>query len=274
MSQIQTTMFRDIFKSSLHCFDVELIAPIFRIPFPIMSHNETVPEELNLLGRSLLETIEIKWHRNWNKKREAMFHVAILILVFLLFGLGSLLIVDREHTNSGHEHVYHCGNSPTEANSNGCSFDVMSFTWLPAKCFDEPLIEDFLGQRNWTWYLDGHGQQKANEADVRNGIHNEVYVSWEYHLMHCTYMWRKMHWAVLQGLDSLDGYIGNPAHTEHCGEMLLGGFETASPQVTNTMIYTKFPACGKDGLHSGWYRIVDGKRSFSMPAGKHHHDMP
>jgi hypothetical protein len=136
------------------------------------------------------------------------------------------------------------------------------------------LMEDFLGQRNWTWYLDGHGQQKADEVDVRNGIHKEVYVSWEYHLMHCTYMWRKMHRALLQDLDSLDGYIGNLGHTEHCGEMLLGGFETAPSQETNTMIYAKFPACGKGGLQSGWYRIVDGERSFSMPAGKNHHHIP
>jgi hypothetical protein len=236
-----------------------------------MPHNQMILEDVNLLEKSLQEPTESKWQGNWTKKTKAMLHLAIMISIFLLFGLGRLLIADKEHTNGGNERVYHCGNSPAEAISNGCSFDVMSFTWLPEQCFDEPLMEDFLGQRNWTWHLDGHGQQQADEAAVRKGTHSELYVSWEYHLMHCTYMWRKLHRAVLQDLDSLDGYIGNLAHTEHCGEMLLGGFKTAPSQETNTMIYTKFPACGKDGLRSGWYRIVDGERSFSMPAGKHHH---
>ena len=50
----------------------------------------------------------------------------------------------------------------------------------PAKCFDEPLMDEFLALKNWTWYLDARGQKKADAATVRNGQYNEIFVSWEY----------------------------------------------------------------------------------------------
>lgn len=240
-----------------------------------MSQESLVSEDIDLLEKSRLERIEYKWQQNWSKKTKMMLHLATLASICILLGFGALLVLDRNSNNVNS--FYHCGDSPADAVANGCFFDVMSFTWVPQECFNGPLMLDFLAQRNWTWYLDGQGQQQADETAVRNGAYNEVFVSWEYHLTHCVYMWQKMHHAILHGdpyLESLDGYIGRIGHTEHCGQMLLGGHDNSgSLQETNTMIYTKYPACGKDafrGMGPGWYRIVDGERSFTMPAHKHH----
>lgn len=166
-----------------------------------------------------------------------------------------------------HSSIFHCGESPAEAITRGCNFDIMSFAWLPTPCFDRELMEEFLGLRQWTWYTDKDGQTVASELNIREGKYNEIFVSWEYHLVHCTYMWRKMHRALLQGgLDAVDGYIGSLHHTEHCSNMLLGYRDAVN--VLNTFIYVKYPACGRgayqlDGV--GYYRVVDGNKSFSIP---------
>ena len=50
-----------------------------------------------------------------------------------------------------------CGNSSHEALSLGCSFDVISFAWLPDRCSDKELVDDFLALKHWNWYLDAGG---------------------------------------------------------------------------------------------------------------------
>lgn len=191
-----------------------------------------------------------------------MLMLGIMAIIWILQFMMSTYNATEYHSS-----IFHCGDSPAEAIARGCNFDIMSFAWLPAPCFDRDLMEEFLGLRQWTWYTDKDGQTVANEVDIREGQYNEIFVSWEYHLVHCTYMWRKMHRALLQGgLEAVDGYIGSLHHTEHCSNMLLGYHETSN--VPNTFIYAKYPACGKgayklDGV--GYYRVVNGNKTFSIP---------
>ncbi|KAK5994537.1 hypothetical protein PT974_05015 [Cladobotryum mycophilum] len=133
-----------------------------------------------------------------------------------------------------------CGNSPTEAMEAGCRFDLMSFTWSRPQCFDGELVDEFLALQNWTWWLDAYGNQEVPLETVALGVYSPLFVTWEYHLFHCTYMWRKMHRAVLNGAP-LDSYVLNLDHTLHCGHMLLN--RTAQLQERNTAIITKYPSC-------------------------------
>ncbi|KAK0648547.1 hypothetical protein B0T16DRAFT_456016 [Cercophora newfieldiana] len=149
----------------------------------------------------------------------------------------------------------HCGNTTTTARALGCHFDPMSFSWLPAPCYDAELTTQFLGFQPWQWFSSPEGlsanttsarrdKEEVPREDVLRGENEYLYVSWEYHKLHCTYMWRKMHRAVL-GMAEMDGYIGNYHHTEHCEEILTRqgmGDEDGSKGLT--VIRRKFVSCG------------------------------
>ena len=137
-----------------------------------------------------------------------------------------------------------CGSTPSEARARGCHFDIMSFCWLPDRCYDEELSEEFQAHKTWEWYLDQNLTVPISQDDALSGEFAELYVDWEYHILHCTYMWRKMHRATMgPGVSAIDGYIGSARHTEHCGEMLLMNRDL-SLGTFNTVIRRKYPACG------------------------------
>lgn len=133
-----------------------------------------------------------------------------------------------------------CGSSPAEAIERGCRFDAMSFSWLPLQCFDSQLVAEFLALRDWHWYLDSTGRQEVLANEVKLGTHDQLFVTWEYHLNHCTYMWKKLHRAILQD-GPIDGYIGNYNHTLHCAEVLVGDGVPLTEK--NTFIFIKYPTC-------------------------------
>jgi hypothetical protein len=138
-----------------------------------------------------------------------------------------------------------CGSNSTAALSFGCVFDPMSFSWLPPPCYDAELTSEFLQLKRWEWYFDVNNTAPAPLEEVLRGDHPKLYVSWEYHLYHCTYMWRKMHRALLAERP-LDGYIGSYEHTGHCEGRLL---EQGVPlNRTGSFLMEKFPACGSVSL--------------------------
>ncbi|KIX03841.1 uncharacterized protein Z518_07394 [Rhinocladiella mackenziei CBS 650.93] len=114
-----------------------------------------------------------------------------------------------------------CGSSRDDAVSRGCQFDIMSFSWLPPACYDEALAIEFAGLRGWQYFRDENRTTGIPRKEVALGQYDLLYVSTEYHVLHCTYMWRKMHRAVLKAAP-IDGYIGEYNHTKHCEEVLVG----------------------------------------------------
>ncbi|KAJ5083622.1 hypothetical protein N7456_013049 [Penicillium angulare] len=132
-----------------------------------------------------------------------------------------------------------CGESREEARALGCHFDPVSFSWLPSSCYDGDLTEEFLGLKDWEWFVDSDGSSASRDT-VMEGGYDELYVSWEYHLLHCTYAWRKMHRAILSGRP-MDNYIAKYNHTAHCEHMLLA--QWIERNTTNTIIQTKFVSC-------------------------------
>jgi hypothetical protein len=136
-----------------------------------------------------------------------------------------------------------CGSSPAEARNLGCRFDVMSFSWLPAPCYDEELVEDFLSRKQWIYYRRPLSNDFGNQVpmdEVLAGDYERLFVTWEFHKAHCAYMMRKLHRAILAGL-LLDGYIGNYNHTKHCTEAMME--EGTDPNYIMTKIFTKYPSC-------------------------------
>ncbi|KAE8152274.1 hypothetical protein BDV25DRAFT_138089 [Aspergillus avenaceus] len=137
-----------------------------------------------------------------------------------------------------------CGSTPSEARKAGCNFDVISFCWLPDACYDAELSRQFDDENRLEWFLDANRTLPLAHDEIMSGEYTGLYVNWEYHLRHCTAMWKKMHRAVLGGgRDAVDGYIGVYEHTEHCEKMLLGD-RSIEWDVINTRIAVKFPDCG------------------------------
>ena len=133
-----------------------------------------------------------------------------------------------------------CGSSPSEAIKHGCRFDPTSFSWLHRDCYDEELVEQFLSQEAWEWFEDEEATVPIELEAALEGKHHHLYVSWEYHLTHCTFMWKKLHRALLRR-GAIDDYIGDLGHTGHCSRMLLtDGINRTS---ANTIIRRKFTTC-------------------------------
>ncbi|RHZ66772.1 uncharacterized protein CDV56_109300 [Aspergillus thermomutatus] len=171
------------------------------------------------------------------------------------------------------ERLFRCGTSAAEAKAAGCHFDLMSFSWLPPACYNEDLTNDFLNYTNWQWSLDAEGQHLVSKEFVQQGDFEFLFTSYEYHVVHCVFMWKKTHQAILDGgFDHLDGYIAGLGHTGHCGEMLLD--RATDLQSWGTPGWTKFPACGRGvlELEHGWYRMHNGEKAWGMPGAGGHHD--
>jgi hypothetical protein len=138
-----------------------------------------------------------------------------------------------------------CGSTPVEARERGCRFDVNSFCWLPAPCDDEALAREFEQLAAWEWFRDENKTQPLSGEQVATGEFTDLHVSWEYHLQHCTFMWRKLHRAILGrgGKAAVDSYIGEMKHTRHCADMLLN-YRDEPLDTFDTFIVVKFPHCG------------------------------
>ena len=151
--------------------------------------------------------------------------IYVMVALLALFGIfGSVFISPRPSTgliNSTAASWKHCGSSPVEALQNNCVYDFIAGAFVPKACFDAELEDEFLKLKDWHFYGDGDGQQELSVESIKlNGGTEPMFVSVEYHWIHCTYTWRKLHRSRLFGTP-IDDHIGNYSHTGHCGQGLV-----------------------------------------------------
>ncbi|KAL7798031.1 hypothetical protein V8C37DRAFT_368433 [Trichoderma ceciliae] len=173
--------------------------------------------------------------------------LVVLVIAVIVISLSSPTIITKTLTQFNPTTtgvmVKPCGSTPDEARSRGCHFDVISFCWLPSQCYDSLLSEDFDSMNHLEWYLDPNRTQPLTHDQIMTGEYTGLYVNWEYHVRHCTAMWKKMHRAFMgEGRKAVDGYIASYAHTKHCEHMLLSS--NIAYEVINTRIAVKYPDCG------------------------------
>jgi hypothetical protein len=213
------------------------------------------------------EALKGRWQALSNGPKQLKTYTRCLIIISIPLAIVLIWVLIRDAIKVDHP-LTSCGHSTAEALSLGCSFDVMSFAWLPTRCFDEELTNGFLALRNWQWYLDADGVKSVDFSSVAGAAYDELYVTQEYHMYHCTYMWRKMHRASLAG-KVLDGYIADLHHTAHCElEILNAVGERRGLNDTSMTIYSKYVDCpleNKDLGRLGWYRMIGGRRVHRDP---------
>ncbi|KAH0559381.1 hypothetical protein GP486_004105 [Trichoglossum hirsutum] len=133
-----------------------------------------------------------------------------------------------------------CGKNAETARKRGCHFDIISFTWLRHECFDRELTEQFSREKKWQWSLDSNGTSLVSEEQMRNGDVEVGWVTWEYHLTHCLYTWKKLIRAV-EKRAPIDGYIANINHTSHCSKLLLA--RGGKMEAWNSEFFVQYPLC-------------------------------
>lgn len=139
-----------------------------------------------------------------------------------------------------------CGTTPSEARAAGCIFDIMAFSWLPPRCHDVELAEEFRQLKNCEYFIDRNCTRPISQELALSSEFAGLYTEFEYHLRHCTYVWKKMHWALLSGgggKQAIDSVTAGYAHTEHCSHVLMTRREVAQ-DVLSALIVVKYPDCG------------------------------
>jgi hypothetical protein len=133
-----------------------------------------------------------------------------------------------------------CGQSPAEARKRGCHFDVMAGSWMPSHCYNASLAEEYIEAGQYTWSLDHDGEYPVSLEIVRQGDHEEVWTSAEFHRQHCVYMWRKLVYdiATTKWVDDGESGIG---HIAHCADLLTDS--NWLDRGNKSIVPTAYPSC-------------------------------
>ncbi|KAK4214177.1 hypothetical protein QBC37DRAFT_314791 [Rhypophila decipiens] len=117
-----------------------------------------------------------------------------------------------------------CGTSETvaEARSHGCLFDPMSWIWVRPECYDPDLVAEFMAQTNFSWHTEPklRPETRVDMDIIYRGDFPKLFTQKDYHTVHCFYMMKKMHKAILEHRP-IDSYLTEWHHTNHCGMVML-----------------------------------------------------
>lgn len=137
-----------------------------------------------------------------------------------------------------------CGSSATEARSRDCVFDLVSHSWLPQNClYNEDFADAELMYANSTWHWGLDDTTEVSLENVRQGEFDRVWTSMDWHVTHCSYVWKRLHRALIDPGRRLDSYTADYHHTSHCVGMIAGLNPVAPLNGVGTRVYTKFPTC-------------------------------
>jgi hypothetical protein len=180
----------------------------------------------------------------------SLFVLSLSIVIYSLLRTTLLQHHAVETQNNGREYG-HCGHSISEARSNGCLFDPMSWNWVQPACYHEDLISDFLNRTDWHFYTSLQrleAGEEVPEKEWKRGEHKTLFSTLKYHPVHCTYVWRKMHEAIEKHMP-MDSQMMSMQHTKHCGMILVNDLLHEDPVCTGdeeclTLLQADFTTCG------------------------------
>ncbi|RMZ42989.1 iron ABC transporter [Aspergillus flavus] len=70
-----------------------------------------------------------------------------------------------------------CGHTAGEARARGCHFDIITFCWLPDRCYDAELSDSLEKLVDWKWYLDRNKTQPVPKEEALQGELDGLYVA-------------------------------------------------------------------------------------------------
>lgn len=127
----------------------------------------------------------------------------------------------------------YCGETLAQAQSLGCSYVAMASAWLPMHCRDTALEEDFdsLGPGDggrWQYYKDHNTTSTFEPQEIADfaGTTQKYYNTWEWHVLHCLFYWRKTHRSHFTKV-TVEPRFNTDAHIHHCTKLILSQQRTA-----------------------------------------------
>lgn len=151
-----------------------------------------------------------------------------------------------------------CGSSIAEAKANGCKFDLLGPSWAPDHCRDDELTAEFLKagtgvNGTWEFWWD-HEHTKPMSIDEVSMLADDpegaFYGTWEYHVKHCTYQWRKHTRALMKGIINMDMENVGLGHIQHCEGVILRQLPVRANIPLNVPYKGWKPAFDDDELHT------------------------
>ncbi|KAH7378563.1 hypothetical protein BKA64DRAFT_631966 [Cadophora sp. MPI-SDFR-AT-0126] len=171
----------------------------------------------------------------------------VLCLVLPIFILAIVVALYKlpSKTTAGNKKVWqNCGNSTSEAREQGCRFDVMMHSWVPAPCYDEQLSEEYIQANGFKFFSDPEATVEVPMEVVRRGEFEMLYTGLSHHVLHCTYIWRLLSLSVTEGRP-FDSLSSSEDHTGHCSAILLHGLPWTKPFFGNESVLSPdFLSCG------------------------------
>jgi hypothetical protein len=116
-----------------------------------------------------------------------------------------------------------CGSTVEEAKAHGCTFDLLTVSWLPPQCSREGYQQyhDFSLKHRLPHYLVNDTNSETVGPDALAVHEGQYYTTYGEHLTHCAYMLLRLHAAVMDRNLRVDNMALKPHHTSHCADFLL-----------------------------------------------------
>lgn len=186
-------------------------------------------------------------HLDYSLKKQShasrvYFQIGKAIIIFLaVCGVFSLtrMISLSAHEIQASKHCF-CGDSITEALALECKFDSLAAAWLPPHCRDEELTAEFARSGtgpngSWPYFADSQHTIPLSLSDVAALADNQsakAYMTYEWHVAHCLFYWRKMFRVGLRGVEGeiLEPSFDNEHHIIHCMKVIMRGTNGIGPQ--------------------------------------------
>ena len=178
-------------------------------------------------------------------------HAVVFLVTSLLWLLVLLLVIpapsshhsaandDQRHNITSHARLISCGNSTEEARAQGCKYDILMNNWIPAPCFDQEWLDEYLEDNSWGAYAD-KGMTRRLTVDEMSET-DSYYTSVRDHVNHCSTMWKKQFWTLYEERSAIDEVIASPGHTEHCAQYLMDVMDSDWDEPTR--VHMGFAGC-------------------------------
>jgi hypothetical protein len=130
-----------------------------------------------------------------------------------------------------------CGNNWQEAKALGCHFDVMASRWYSHECFNGEVLSQMMTEVDFKWFWDKNHTLPVEKDIVVKGEFEKVYPLYDFSIMHCLYLWRRLH-SALFGHRQLDNDVYSYGYTLHCTRLIMGWKQE---KATNTIATSGIP---------------------------------
>ncbi|KAK1565916.1 uncharacterized protein LY79DRAFT_473134, partial [Colletotrichum navitas] len=111
---------------------------------------------------------------------------------------------------------------PDGARARGCIFDPVQTGWIPGRCVDKELTEEFINSHQWEWYEDELLTRPTTQDTVLRGFGTrDAFTIDDYHYRHCEYIMKALIRNVIRQPRAI-GFKGlHEEHLEHCLDRLI-----------------------------------------------------